>query len=292
MPNITQLNNNKNFDIVKTYCILDDSIKELGIESIGSNKTGRRPVLSLSDIATISLIKSRYGIKCWKQLYLLLQDMFSHHFQLPAYQNFILSMNKGSYILLLVINQILSYNRTNSHPVKFIDSTPVPVCSKLHISSHRVMYDYATISKSTTGWYYGLKLHSVMDYNNNPLYFAFTLANVDDRVPLESIFRLFPASSTPSIFVADKGYQSKEKEELAKRYNHILLTGKRVSKHIRTLASQLDIHLLHQRARIEAIFSLLKERLNLVNTLPRSVLGYLSHYIHTIFGYLIGKCVS
>lgn len=222
--------------------------------------------------------------------------MFSNHFNLPAYQNFVLSMNKGSYVLLLVINSILSYNRTYSHPVKFIDSTPVPVCSKLHIGSHKVMSDYATISKSTTGWYYGLKLHSVMDYNNNPLYFTFTLANIDDRVPLESIFKLFSPTPTnfslSSIFVADKGYQSKEKEELAKEYNHILLTGKRKSKKLRILASQLDIHLLHQRARIEAIFSLLKERLNLVNTLPRSVLGYLSHYIHTIFGYLIGKCVS
>lgn len=293
MPNITQLNKDNNFDIVNLYCIIDDAIKELGFDK---TRTGRRPVLSLSDIATISLIKSRYGIKSWKQLYLLLQDMFGHYFQLPAYQNFILSMNKGSYVLLLVINSILSYNRNHSHPVKFVDSTPVPVCSKLHISSHKVMSDYATISKSTTGWYYGLKLHSVIDYENTPLYFTFTLANIDDRVPLESIFRLFSSSSTnsslSSIFVADKGYQSREKEELAKEYNHILLTGKRKSKKLRTLASQLDIHLLHQRARIEAIFSLLKERLNLVNTLPRSVLGYLSHYIHTIFGYLIGKCVS
>jgi hypothetical protein len=28
-----------------------------------------------------------------------------------------------------------------------------------------------------------------------------------------------------SVFVADKGYQSKEKEDFAKSYGHILLTG-------------------------------------------------------------------
>lgn len=59
MPNITQLNKDKNFDIVNLYCIIDDAVKELGFDK---TRTGRRPVLSLSDIAAISLIKSLFNI--------------------------------------------------------------------------------------------------------------------------------------------------------------------------------------------------------------------------------------
>jgi Transposase DDE domain len=284
---IAQLNNTTNFDIVKTYCLFDDTVQDLKLSRI-SDKGGRPPCLSFSDIALISLLKSRYGVGCWKQMYMLLVDRFSNYFQLPAYQNFVKAMNDYSYILILIINGILARNRRNCHKIKFIDSTIIPVCTKLNISSHKVMQDYATLSKSTTGWFFGLKLHTVIDYDNKPLYFALTTGKTDDRAILPYIFNLFDNS----VFVADKGYQSQEKEESAKQYNHILLTGKKKSSKQKILASWFDIHLLHERARIEVVFSVLKERLHLINTLSRSVKGVLSHYVHTLFGYLLLKQVS
>jgi Transposase DDE domain len=285
--NITQDINNTNFDLVKVKASITDLLDTLGITRT-YQKGGRPAKLTIPDIATISLIKSRYGIGCIKQLYLLIQDKYQEEFTLPCYKNFVESLNQFAWILLLIINTILSHNRNISHKVKFIDSTSVSVCTSCHIKEHKVMKAWATSSKTTTGWWYGLKLHTVEDYNGLPLYFQLTTAKTDDRVPLESVFKLF----NNSVFVADKGYQSKEKEELAKSYNHILLTGKKKSKHLTTLASWLDIHLLHQRARIETVFSLLKERLGLINTLPRSVKGCLAHYIRTIFGYLVLKGVS
>jgi hypothetical protein len=45
----------------------------------------------------------------------------------------------------------------------------------------------------------------------------------------------------------------------------------------------------NQRSRVETVFSILKEKLGLVTSLPRSDTGYLAHYIHCIFGYIIRK---
>lgn len=110
--------------------------------------------------------------------------------------------------------------------------------------------------------------------------FQFTNAKLDDRQYLKEIMESkdkFLNSQT--MFVADKGYQAKWLEELAKNTNNYLITGKKKSKNMKVLASQFDIHLLHTRARIEAVFSNLKQNCFLTSTRSRSVLGYLFNYV-------------
>jgi hypothetical protein len=58
------------------------------------------------------------------------------------------------------------------------------------------------------------------------------------------------------------------------------------------MASFLDICLLNLRPRIETLFSILKERLGLITSLPRSINGYIAHYIYVIFGYIAKKAIS
>jgi hypothetical protein len=261
----------------------DKSIKKI-------NKAGRKPSLNLSELAIISIIKSEYGIRTNKHLYKLLRDLFSNEFNLPTYKNFICLMNKYAFVLYYLVQAILGANKDESHLVKFVDSTPVPVCKNIRIGRHKTMKDIAKISKSTTGWYYGLKLHVVKDYDHKLVYVALTLANVDDRKELKKIFQYFKGSG--SLFVTDKGYLSEEMKQLAKESGNYLLTGVKSSPDQKGLASWLDIHLIHNRASIETIFSVLKERLGLVSTIPRSVQGYIAHYINTIFGYLMLKTLN
>ncbi len=90
------------------------------------------------------------------------------------------------------------------------------------------------------------------------------------------------------MFVADKGYQAKWLDELAKETNNYLITGKKKSKNQKTLASQFDIYLLHTRARIESVFSNLKLNCFLTSTRSRSVLGYLFNYVLSMY-YLVFK---
>ncbi len=69
--------------------------------------------------------------------------------------------------------------------ISFIDSTPIRVYNKKRISRNKVFKDIATIVKSTMGWFYGFKLHIVVNDKGELLNFIITQANVDDRSPLK-----------------------------------------------------------------------------------------------------------
>jgi hypothetical protein len=268
--------------LVETFSIFDDFIAHL---QLNKQTSGRKASLSLSEVATISLIKSEYGIRTWKGLYKLLQAKYTHEFNLPSYKSFVLLMNNNAKAILVVLNALLQINQKQAGIIKFIDSTPLPVCKNTRIYRHKTMKKLATRSKTTTGWFYGLKLHLASDLKGNILHIRFTTASVGDRVVLDRLLNKI----NNSIILADAGYCSKKLEKKARKKNNILLTCLR--KNMRKVSNFLDICLLNLRPRIETLFSILKERLGLVTSLPRSADGYLAHYIHVIFGYMTKKAL-
>lgn len=192
-------------------------------------------------------------------------------------------MNNQAKLILVLVNILLEMNQKESGVIKLIDSTPLPVCKNIRISRHKTCKRIATRSKTSTGWFYGLKLHLVSDLEGNLLYLRFTTANIDDRVVLDRLLDRI----NHSLVIADAGYCSKRLERKAAKNDNILITCLRSN--MKKVASFLDICLLNLRPRIETLFSILKERLGLVTSLPRSVNGYLAHYIHVVFGYMMKK---
>ena len=277
----TSLSNLSN--IVTTFTVLDDLSALL---QLNKQTSGRKPSLTLSEAATISLIRSEYSIRTWKALYKLLIRRFSHEFTLPSYKNFVLLMNRSAKEILVLLNILLQVNNKRSGVIKIVDSTCIPVCKNVRINRHKTMKQVATRSKSTMGWFYGLKLHAMIDLTGSIVALAFTTGNVGDRVVLDR----FLEKLENSLVIADAGYCSKKLEKKAHKNNNILITCMR--KNMKKLASFLDICLLNVRSRVETLFSLLKERLGLITSLPRSVDGYLAHYIHVIFGYMMRKANS
>lgn len=178
------------------------------------------------------------------------------------------------------MNIFLAMNGQQSGTIKLVDSTALPVCKNMRINHHKVMKNFATRSKTTTGWFYGVKLHLVTDQHGIPVALRFTTGNVDDRKVLDS----FLSSLTNSLIVADAGYVSKDLQQKARINNNLLITG--VRKTMKQLITPVHLKLLNMRIRIETTFSVLKERYRLVTSLPRSAKGYFAHYIRTIFGYL------
>jgi hypothetical protein len=52
--------------------------------------------------------------------------------------------------------------------ITFIDSTKIAVCKNKRIKQKRVFKDIATVGKSTMGWFYGFKLHLVVNDKGEP----------------------------------------------------------------------------------------------------------------------------
>jgi len=270
-------------NIVTAFTVLDDLNALL---QLNKHISGRKSCLNLAEVATISLIKSEFCIRTWKGLYKLLVKRFSKEFHLPCYKNFVVTMNQSAKSLLVLINILLSMNRKRAGIIKLVDSTTIPVCKNYNIHRHKTMKRVATRSKSSLGWFYGLKLHAMTDISGNLLELRFTTANVGDR----KILDIFLEKLHHSIVIADAGYVAPKLEQKAAKNGNVLLTCMR--KNMKKLSTFLDICLLNLRPRIEVLFSLLKERLGLITSLPRSVDGYLAHYIHVIFGHLMFKVIS
>lgn len=270
-------------NLAQLFCFIDDFVRLIYPTTC---RKGRPRELSLSETATIALLKSAYGIPQLKQMYRLLSDRFASEFHLPCYKNFVCVMNDYAPELLFMINLLLLMRNKNAGVIKIVDSTAVPVCKNMRISSHKVMKDLATRYKTTTGYFYGLKLHVVTDEYGNLLKFCFTTANVDDRKILDHFLNLL----SDSLVLADAGYVSKTLEKKALHNNNFLLTC--VRNNMKKLSTPLHIFLLNKRIHVEQFFSVLKDRFGLVTSLPRSVKGYLAHYIRAIFGCLFMPAFS
>ena len=266
-------------NIVEVFVVFDDFAELINLRG----KVGKKPYLRLSEVATISLIRSEYNIRTWKGVYKLLKARFTTEFKLPNYKNFVETMNRNAVQLLVVINGLLQINRQKSGTIKLVDSTPLPVCKNKRIWRHKTMKRLSSRKKSTMGWFYGLKLHIISDIEGNILMIKFTTGSVDDRVALDS----FLNKLSNSIIVADAGYVSSKLEKKATKNNNILVTVTR--NNMKKITTPVHNYLLNLRPRVESIFSVLKERLGIVTSLPRSELGYLAHYIHCIFGYMTVK---
>lgn len=278
-----QLNNTfisrKNFDLVKTFCIIDDFFSIITVNK--ERKGGRPSILSVSELVTICVIGQVYEISCIKRLYELVRDCFSSEFTLPSYKSFVCGMNDISKPLLLFINSLLLTRNTTHGDICFVDGTKIEVCKIYRESRHKTMKKLATKSKSTTGWWYGLKLHTICDRKGNLMKIRITTATVGEREVLSS----FMDELHDSIIVGDAGYISSELETKANQNNNILLTAKR--KNMKTVAETWQNKVMNMRSRIETVFDVLKERYNLVTSLPRSINGYLAHYIRCLFGYMM-----
>lgn len=120
--------------IIETFTILDDLNALL---QLNKQLSGRKPTITLSEAATISLIRSEYGIRTWKGLYKLLKNRFKYEFKLPVYKNFVILMNQYAKLILVLINALLQLNLKQAGVIKLIDSTPIPVCKNYRIKRHK-----------------------------------------------------------------------------------------------------------------------------------------------------------
>ena len=143
----------------------------------------------------------------------------------------------------------------------------------------------ATKTNNGMRWYYGLKLHIIIEPSGSIINARITTASTYDTVGHKMFLSTYPNS----IYIGDKGYLSKKNSEIASRYNSLIYTPLRKNMKCYSITNKDQQRYKSIRKKVETTFSLLKTRYNLVSTLPRSLNGYLSHYIRSIFMCQINK---
>lgn len=138
--------------------------------------------------------------------------------------------------------------------ISFIDSTPISVCKNKRIKRNKVFKGIAQLGKSTMGYFFGFKLHIVINEKGELLNFVIAQGNVDDREPLKN--KKFVNELKGKLF-ADKGYLSKTLSEM------LFLDGLHLITNIRNnmkncLMELKDKIMLRKRSIIETINAELK----------------------------------
>ncbi len=97
--------------------------------------------------------------------------------------------------------------------------SPLCVCKNIRIPRHKTFVDEAGRGKSSTGWFYGFKLHLIVNDQGEILSFFITPGNVDDRKPVPKLVK----SLVGKLF-GDRGYISKKLAQLLASQDIELIT--------------------------------------------------------------------
>jgi hypothetical protein len=165
--------------------------------------------------------------------------------------------------------------------ISFVDSTPIRVCHNKRIKRNKVFKDIAQVGKSTMGWFYGFKLHIVINDKGEILNFAITRANVDDREPLKN--ENFLKAVFGKLF-ADKGYISEKLAEILFVNDIHLITNIRnnMKNSLMTLHDKIT---LRKRSVIETVNDELKNICQLEHSRHRSFTNFIVNMIAGLIAY-------
>jgi hypothetical protein len=268
-------------DITEIYVLVDDLVPK----QTKNLKGGRPPILKSSEIVTI-LIWNVLTVqqKTLKSLYRWIHCYHATDFSnLPTYNGFLAEVHRSFSLCL----EVLSHFMKMQTPIRFMDSTMLPVCSLRRAKKHRVSKGIATFGKNWQGWHFGFKLHASIDPHGHLTGIFFSNASTHEHLGIP-----FLVGRNPCIAVGDTSYSSKRFREILWKYRILILAPPNPRSGPKHPMTKWQQTLLRSRTKIEAVFDYLKEHLHLVSSFPRSVKGYLVHYVRILLGYQILSFIS
>lgn len=266
------------------FCLIDDFCKQFEETQKSkllpnpSRKRVRLCSLSISEIMTIMVLFHLSHYRTFKDFY---KDCLSVNFKsafpkLVSYNRFVELMPYAA-IPLLVLSFSLTGKTTGKY---YIDSTKLHVCDNLRIYSHKVFKDLAKRGKTSTGWFFGFKLHLIINDKGELMTFRITSGNVDDR----AVVRKMTVGLEGWLF-GDKGYIStKLTEELKNRGLELITKVKKNMK--KKIINPVKNLWLKKRGVVESAIDQMKAILHIQHTRHRSPDNSLVNLLAGILGYI------
>jgi hypothetical protein len=251
------------FVSVDDFCQVFLPFWERTLLEAGSRKRRRAGQLSVSEVMTIIIHFHQSHYRTFKAYY---QEYVCQHLRgefpkLVSYERFVILMPS-------VLGPLSAYLKSlygRCHGLSFIDSTALLVCDNHRIHNHKVFAELAQRGKGSMGWFYGFKLHLVINECGELLACQITPGNVDDRRPVPTLCkRLF------GKLIADRGYVSQPLfQQLLATFGVQLITKLRKNMKNRLLPL-LDKLRLRKRAILESVVDQLKNISQIEHTRHRS----------------------
>ena len=270
-------------DIVTLVCDIDDFClifeplrrrRQLAGGACHRHKPGS---LALSEVMTILVLFHLSGYRNFKAFYTqhVMKHMAGAFPRLVSYNRFV-ELQRDALIPLWCYLHTRFGHCTG---IAFVDATTLAVCHNLRIPQHRVFWDSARRGQGSMGWFYGFKLHLVINDCGELLGCYLTPGNCDDRRPVPQMVK----ELWGKLF-GDKGYISQALTELLMGQDLRLVT--KIKKGMRNrLQPLVDKLLLRKRSLIETVVDQLKNISQIEHTRHRSLWNFLSNVAAGLIAY-------
>ena len=269
--------------ITEIFYLTDEFCKEFQKSISGhllGNSTKKKPIMSQSEVICILIIFHGMQHKNIKHFYLnYVQKHLIHLFPNTVSYNRFVELSQQVILPMTMFLKMQCLGECTG--ITYVDSTPIRVCNKKRIKRNKVFKDIAAVGKSTMGWFYGFKLHLIVNEKGDILNFVITQGNVDDRAPLNDSKFL---SKIKGKLYGDKGYISAKLTQLLFVDGVQLITGIR-DKMKNCLLELKDKILLRKRSIIETINDELKNICQVEHSRHRSFENFISNLISGLIAY-------
>ncbi len=271
-----------NIDYDTLFCFVDDFYKgfenwyKKSLLTSGLRKRNRPSSMSLSEIITILIAFHQSGMACFKYFYLELMRNNRNLFNYLVHYDRFISLIKLAFPAVLCMLKSLEGKITE---YMFIDSTPMVVCHRLREKRHKVFKDLAGKGKTSTGWFFGFKLHFIFNSHGEIVRMHVTSGNVDDRSPVKQMLKDISCK-----LIGDKGYISKKLFTELFEQGTTLIT--KIRKNMKNCLMDInDKMMLMKRLFIETIFSSIKSLNTLIHSRHRSPINAFCHLFAGLINY-------
>ena len=274
-------------NLVEIYCIFDDfckifepELKKHMIDMDGKAHRNRPCRVSDAEIMTMLVLFHTSHFRDLKTFYTgyVCQHLRQEFPNKLSYNRFVERQRKVALHLLMFLN-ICALGKCTG--ISIIDSTPIVSCHIKRMHMHKTMRGLAAMGKCTMGWFYGFKLHLVINDKGEIIQWMLTPGNTDDRDPLKN--EKFTEKLFGKLF-ANRGYISQDLfEKLFIDDIHLVTKIKKNMKN--SLMNIYDKICLRKRAVIETVNDELKNICQIEHTRHRSVDNFVTNLVSALIAY-------
>jgi hypothetical protein len=235
--------------------------------------------MSDSEMMSILIFYHHSGMRCFKYYYeQIILKLLSSYWQKPyAYAAFIAQIPRVNLLLFAFLSACRLATTTQAN---YIDSTKLVVAHNRRKQKNKTFKALARTGKTSTGWFFGFKLHAVINQQGQLVVFRITPANVADNnqnLLTQLLQRL------KGFLYGDKGYLTALADKFKERGLE-LITKYRKTMGLQPLSYQKYYYLQH-RGLIETVFDCLKNLCNLDHTRHRSPLNFFVNIWSALLAY-------
>lgn len=272
-------------ELVSLFYLVDEFCKDFEpkwqahLLSSGTIQRVKPCSLSLSEVLTIVIHFHQSNHKTFKQYY---TDYVGRYLApdfpgLVSYGRFVELMSGASLPLHVLLLSLLG----SPSLANFVDSTKVVVCDNHRINRNKVFKGIARRGMSSMGWFYGFKLHLVVNERGEITSFMLTPGNVaDNNAQLGSKL----CARLHGKLYGDRGYISADLFLALWQQGVHLVTGIRKNMKNRLLPLW-DKLMLRKRNLIETINDQLKNSNQIEHTRHRSPQNFLTNLLAGLVAY-------